>query len=114
MKEQLRLLQQLQDIDTQTKEIRKTIEQVPAQLAPAKQDLEKLAGMLAIERQQLADTETALGADRLVGEIARTTFQLRFFADALKSSQLGSREVDDAVAGPPPALPWLSPVRLPG
>ena len=58
MKEQLRLLQQLQDIDTQTKEIRKTIEQVPAQLAPAKQDLEKLAGMLAIERQQLADTET--------------------------------------------------------
>ncbi|MCP4445575.1 MAG: hypothetical protein GY811_09575 [Myxococcales bacterium] len=57
VKEQLRLLQQLQDIDTQTKEIQLTIEQVPAQLAPAKNDLEKLASMLIIERQQLADTE---------------------------------------------------------
>lgn len=57
MKEQLRLLQKLQDIDTQTKEIQTTIEQVPAKLAPAKQDLEKLASMLEIERQQLADTE---------------------------------------------------------
>ncbi len=58
MKEQLRLLQQLQDIDTQTKEIHKTIEQVPAQLAPAKHDLEKLEAMLVIERQQLSETES--------------------------------------------------------
>lgn len=58
MKEQLRLLQQLQDIDTQTKEIQQTIEQVPAQLAPAKQDLQKLEGMLVIERQQLSETES--------------------------------------------------------
>ncbi len=58
MKEQLRLLQQLQDIDTKTKEIRTTIEQVPARLAPAKQDLEKLEGMLTMERQQLTDTES--------------------------------------------------------
>ena len=68
--------------------------------------LEAIADALdgaASELAQLADTETALGADRLVGEIGRTTFQLRFFADALKSSQLGSREVEDAVAGAPPA-----------
>ncbi len=58
VKEQLRLLQQLQDIDTKTKEIRQTIEQVPARLAPAKNDLEKLEGMLVLERQQLADTES--------------------------------------------------------
>ncbi len=58
MKEQLRLLQQLQDIDTQTIEIHKTIEQVPAQLAPAKHDLEKLEAMLVIEREQLSETES--------------------------------------------------------
>lgn len=57
MKEQLLYLQQLQEIDIKTKEIQQGIEAVPSQLAPAKQDLEKLEGMLEIERQKIAETE---------------------------------------------------------
>ena len=51
---------------------------------------------------ELAHQETALGADRLVGEIARTTFQLRLFAEELESGRLLSTEVDEALAGLPP------------
>ena len=41
--------------------------------------LDAQAGELAA----LADTETALGSTRLTGEVARTTGQLRMFADVL-------------------------------
>ena len=51
---------------------------------------------------ELAHQETALGADRLVGEIARTTFQLRLFAEELESGRLLTTEVDEALAGLPP------------
>lgn len=51
---------------------------------------------------ELAHQETALGADRLVGEIARTTFQLRLFAQELESGRLLATEVDEALAGLPP------------
>ena len=57
MKDQLLLLQKLQGLDTQIKEIRQSIEQVPAKLAPAKQDLAKLEAMLAAEREKIAETE---------------------------------------------------------
>jgi NADP-dependent aldehyde dehydrogenase len=55
------------------------------------------------ELAELAHSETALGVDRLVGEIARTTFQLRLFADALRLGKLGEIEIDEPVAGAPPA-----------
>jgi NADP-dependent aldehyde dehydrogenase len=42
--------------------------------------LDERAGELAA----IADTETALGGERLVGEVARTTVQLRMFAGVLK------------------------------
>src|SRR5580700_11951907 len=43
--------------------------------------LDDRAGELAA----IADTETTLGGERLVGEVARTTTQLRMFAGVLRS-----------------------------
>ena len=43
--------------------------------------LDARAGELAA----IADTETALGGERLIGEVARTTTQLRMFAGVLRS-----------------------------
>lgn len=57
MKEQLRLLRELQAIDSRRQEMRKSIEGLPERLRPAKQDLAKLEAMLQQERDQLADTE---------------------------------------------------------
>lgn len=50
----------------------------------------------------LADEETHLGTGRLTGEIARTAFQLRGFAEGLASGPAYARIVDAAVAGAPP------------
>jgi hypothetical protein len=57
LKEQLRLLRDLQAIDSRRQEMRKSIEALPERLRPAKQDLAKLEAMLQQEREQLADTE---------------------------------------------------------
>jgi len=57
LKEQLRLLKELQAIDSRRTEMRKSIEALPERLRPAKQDLAKLEAMLQQERTQLADTE---------------------------------------------------------
>lgn len=57
MKDQLRLLSLLQNIDTRATELRKSIETLPARLAPAKQDLAKLEDMLTGERTKLEETE---------------------------------------------------------
>src|SRR5580693_146024 len=43
--------------------------------------LDDQAGELAV----IADTETALGGERLIGEVARTTTQLRMFAGVLRN-----------------------------
>src|SRR5579862_8573428 len=43
--------------------------------------LDDRAGELAV----IADTETALGGERLIGEVARTTTQLRMFAGVLRN-----------------------------
>jgi NADP-dependent aldehyde dehydrogenase len=51
----------------------------------------------------LADSETALGEARLTGEVARTSFQLRMMAQAVRDGSYGAALVDDAVAGAPPA-----------
>ncbi|WP_052409549.1 aldehyde dehydrogenase (NADP(+)) [Paraburkholderia oxyphila] len=56
------------------------------------------AGLVA-----LADEETSLGTARLNGELARTAFQLRGFAERVESG-LAHRQIDDAaVPGAPPA-----------
>ena len=53
--------------------------------------LDERAGELAV----IADTETALGGERLTGEVARTTLQLRMFAGELRDGRYL-----DAVASP--------------
>lgn len=50
---------------------------------------------------ELADAETGLGLPRLTGEVVRTAFQLRMFADAITARDRG-RIDDPAVAGDPP------------
>jgi NADP-dependent aldehyde dehydrogenase len=50
----------------------------------------------------LADSETALGSVRLTGELARTTFQLRLLAGAVRAGTYAQQMFDEAVAGAPP------------
>jgi predicted nucleic acid-binding Zn-ribbon protein len=57
LKDQLRLLRELQAIDSRLGEVKKSINALPARLEPAKQDLTKLESMLQVERTQLAETE---------------------------------------------------------
>ena len=54
------------------------------------------------ELAQTADEETHLGLPRLTGEVARTTFQLRMFAGALRAGSILATQSEAAVAGPPP------------
>lgn len=61
--------------------------------------LDAHAGELA----ELADGETSLGLERLVGEVGRTTFQARMFAEELERGELLGENVDEPVEGPPPA-----------
>jgi NADP-dependent aldehyde dehydrogenase len=50
----------------------------------------------------IADLETGLGASRLTGEVARTTFQIRTFADALATGDFVGSTLDAAVDAPLP------------
>lgn len=62
----------------------------------------------------LADRETSLGAGRLNGELDRTAFQLRGFAEQAASGAPYGVSDDPAVAGAPPAgRPRLTRVRVP-
>lgn len=68
--------------------------------------LRALADGLEAERERLvpqADLETALGPVRLNGELDRTTFQLRRFADIAQRGEPFAVLDDPAVAGGPPA-----------
>ncbi|WP_321896593.1 MULTISPECIES: aldehyde dehydrogenase (NADP(+)) [Burkholderia] len=62
----------------------------------------------------LADCETGLGAARLNGELARTVFQLKGFADEVQAG-VPYRTVDDpALAGAPPiGRPHLTRISVP-
>ena len=55
-----------------------------------------------VDLAALADEETHLGQPRLTGEIARTSFQLRMFADALRTDAILATRSEVAVPGPPP------------
>jgi len=52
---------------------------------------------------EVADLETGLGSPRLTGEVARTTFQIREFARAIKGGQFVTAQADPFVEGAPPA-----------
>ena len=67
--------------------------------------LRGLASALEADREglvSLADEETGLGPVRLNGELDRTAFQLRRFADIAEKGLAFARLDDPAVAGPPP------------
>ncbi|MCG7207457.1 aldehyde dehydrogenase (NADP(+)) [Streptomyces arenae] len=72
--------------------------------------LDTLAEALENQREALvdvADRETALGAARLNGELARTTYQLRFIADVLRDGRYTGAVIDhaqDTAMGPQPDL----------
>lgn len=74
---------------------------------------------LALEHNQaelvgIANDETGLGESRLNGEVARTVFQLRGFADVVDAGVPYRRVDDAAVAGPPPVgRPHLTRVQRP-
>lgn len=62
----------------------------------------------------VADRETALGLARLEGELARTAFQLRGFADAVEQGAAQAFLDDPAIAGAPPAgRPRLTRIQAP-
>jgi NADP-dependent aldehyde dehydrogenase len=79
--------------------------------------LRDLASALESQRETLvplADRESGLGPARLNGELDRTAFQLRGFADMLDRGEAHAFVDDEAVAGAPPAgRPRLTRVRLP-
>lgn len=79
--------------------------------------LRALADALEADREHLvalADRESGLGLPRLNGEIDRTAFQLRGFADVLANGDAHAFIDDAAVAGAPPAgRPRLARVRVP-
>jgi NADP-dependent aldehyde dehydrogenase len=79
--------------------------------------LRALATALEADREALvalADRESGLGLPRLNGELDRTTFQLRGFADVIGHGDAHAFIDDAAVAGAPPAgRPHLLRVRVP-
>jgi len=79
--------------------------------------LRGLAAALDADRATLvpmADEETALGPARLDGELDRTCFQLRGFADQVLAGAPFATTDDAAVAGAPPVgHPRLTRVRVP-
>ena len=79
--------------------------------------LRALASALEAERATLvplADAESHLGPVRLNGELDRTAFQLRGFADQVDAGAPYALVDDPAVAGAPPAgRPRLTRVRVP-
>src|SRR5207237_9748627 len=72
--------------------------------------LRAMADALEADRELLvttADRETALGPARLNGELTRTTFQLRFFADVISDGGYLEATIDhagDTAMGPRPDL----------
>ncbi|WP_311223320.1 MULTISPECIES: aldehyde dehydrogenase (NADP(+)) [unclassified Acidovorax] len=79
--------------------------------------LRDLASALEAQRETLvplADRESGLGPVRLNGELDRTAFQLRGFADVIERGDAHTTIDDPAVAGAPPAgRPRMLRVRVP-
>jgi len=79
--------------------------------------LRDLASALEAQRETLvpvADRESGLGPVRLNGELDRTAFQLRGFADVIERGDAHATIDDPAVAGAPPAgRPRMLRVRVP-
>lgn len=63
---------------------------------------------------ELANSETGLGLSRLTGEIARTSFQFREFADEILTGKLGNASFDPEIEAPlPQGHPSFLKIRYP-
>jgi NADP-dependent aldehyde dehydrogenase len=62
---------------------------------------------------EVANEETALGRPRLEGELRRTAFQLRFFADVVTDGAFLGASIDHATDSPMGPLPDLRRLRVP-
>lgn len=62
---------------------------------------------------EIANDETALGTPRLEGELRRTAFQLRFFADVVLDGSFLAVSLDHAKDSPMGPLPDLRRMRVP-
>lgn len=99
MKDHLLKLLQLQTMDAKVKELEASMKTLPARLEPGRRDLAKLEGMLAGERQRLAETET--WKKQQEAALEREQDGLRMAKQKLQSSKTGkeynaaSREVDN-------------------
>ncbi|MGC2485881.1 MAG: aldehyde dehydrogenase (NADP(+)) [Acidimicrobiales bacterium] len=62
---------------------------------------------------ELAHRETALPMARLEGEVRRTAFQLRFFADVVLDAHFLEASIDHATESPMGPLPDLRRIRVP-
>ena len=60
----------------------------------------------------VADEETALGRPRLEGELRRTCFQLRFFADVVADGAFLAASIDHAGDSPMGPLPDLRRMKI--
>ncbi|MGW2392544.1 aldehyde dehydrogenase (NADP(+)) [Streptomyces lydicamycinicus] len=83
---------------------------VRAALLRRSADLLDEAGEAVIEA---ADAETALGPGRLTGELARTTYQLRAFADLVEDGAFLDVLIDHADPGLTPPRPDLRRYKIP-
>jgi NADP-dependent aldehyde dehydrogenase len=78
--------------------------------------LESVAAELDAAGEQivaLADRESALGTGRLTGELARTTFQLRFMAEVIRDGGYLDATIDHADPEATPPRPDLRRTRVP-
>lgn len=78
--------------------------------------LRAMASELEADAEQLvdvADEETALGRPRLEGELRRTCFQLRFFADVVTDGAFLAVSIDHAGDSPMGPLPDLRRMKVP-
>ena len=87
LKEQLLFLLQLQAIDARVKEIQAQIDALPARLEPVRRDLAKLEGMVAEEKQRVADTEAWQKQQQ--DQLAREQEALRAAKGKLSGSRTG-------------------------
>lgn len=78
--------------------------------------LRRLAGALEAARERIisiANSETALGEDRLGGELNRTTYQLEFFAEVLDEGSYVEATIDHAGTTPMGPRPDLRRMLVP-
>jgi predicted nucleic acid-binding Zn-ribbon protein len=99
LKDQLLFLLELQTIDTKVKELEAARQSLPARTEPLRRDLAKLEGMLAAERQKIAETE--IWKKSQTEMLAREQESLRSAKQKLQGSKntkeyhAASREVDN-------------------